>query len=229
MDIVGKLNFVDGERIEVILCLENVECFRPRYDEFISSIFPVHLSIDVSVKPTIQIEFKANNSGQILFTHALKNSSTLYTIYDGMMQNEYDNIFELEVRKYVKWTDIEYEQRILLLEVDDNLDLHHNDFRYDVDGMNLGYNRGDRHSWQRYTKSLPIECAIDTSSLFDDLPHVVILEPVNPLKYNTQYAILLMNNVPIVPLKYPRHDIDFYSEGIGEDKLFMFHTEKRKF
>jgi hypothetical protein len=46
------------------------------------------------------------------------------------------------------------------------------------------------------------------------------------LAYNTTYAILLGNHVPTVPLRYHPSDYDFLVEGIGEDKLFLFKTEK---
>ena len=59
--------------------------------------------------------------------------------------------------------------------------------RYAVDGANRSYYGGDRHSWQRYTRALPIEATLAMGA------SALVLHPHEPLRPGTWYAIALLH------------------------------------
>jgi len=94
--------------------------------------------------------------------------------------------------------------------------------RYNWKGINAGYYGGDIHSWQRYTKKLPILCKVDV----DPKKSLVTVIPSQRLQSDTQYAILLCNGVPV---NDPKDDggsstgsHSLASHGVQEDHLFFF-------
>mmetsp|Transcript_2226 Transcript_2226/g.3460 ORF Transcript_2226/g.3460 Transcript_2226/m.3460 type:complete len:119 (-) Transcript_2226:419-775(-) len=59
--------------------------------------------------------------------------------------------------------------KVLLLEAADNIHnssshtlLPQEDVTYNIYGVNDGYEGGDKHSWQRYTAELPVECRLSS-------------------------------------------------------------------
>lgn len=124
------------------------------------------------------------------------------------------------------------------------------DRRYRWNGINRGYIKGDKFSWQRYTSHRPVDCHLQSSLSdkyrsktrdSDPFDCYVKLIPWKKLRYDTTYAVLLCNNVSIVPAEddpmgfmdqrdvhasgLMRYESTVY--GIQEDKLIVFRTEKR--
>lgn len=245
-EIIGDIGFSTGDIIQVIIRVVEQEAIYSGYDEFIESSYPKHLAINVSIHVHIRIALKANSFGHILYTPALMDYKLLYTMSSGFHRDELlttntGNLIppphanRLEHRPYRtthRWIDIHFTRRVFLLKVEDNLDLTIDQMRYNLlDITKRGYTtalngEGDLHSWQRYTKEMPIDCDLSVSPHEERLPHSITLHPLQPLEHNTTYAILLCNHVPTVPVHYPHDDFDFLADGVGEDKLIVFKTEK---
>jgi hypothetical protein len=90
------------------------------------------------------------------------------------------------------------------------------------------YCEGDRYSWQRYTKYLPVM----GSFVINSEQQTLTFQPFLPLYPGTVYGILLANGVPSVPSSVSptlsRHTSteDWYT--IQEDLLFVFTTVGQK-
>jgi hypothetical protein len=93
------------------------------------------------------------------------------------------------------------------------------------------YCGGDRYSWQRYTRYLPVM----GSFVINSDQQTLTFKPFLPLYPGTTYGILLANGVPSIPSPSslsssapasaaPAHQ-DWYV--IQEDLLFVFTTEGR--
>lgn len=104
------------------------------------------------------------------------------------------------------------------MEISDlDLEQHIDHVRYKWDGVNDYYYGGDPHSWQRYTKKIPIPVTIisDGSS--------VVVSPRRPLQRDILYAIVLRHGIPAtdsIGIVDTRPSLD----RIAEDKLFFFKT-----
>lgn len=227
-ELIGDVCFKPGDLVYVALSLITTDMFTPKFDDFILSSTPKHLSVNVPVNVELCITLRANIFNQAIFTNALLADCELKSLCSGNMVHNLNNDMHLAQSKgYQKWIqDLEPRAKVLLLRVDEELDLRLENIRYNVDGVNTGYNKGDDDSWQRYTRSMPVPCSVLVSNFFDPLPHVVRIYPREALQPNTQYAILLQNNVPVRPTILPHYSIDFFSESTGDDKIIMFKTEK---
>lgn len=114
----------------------------------------------------------------------------------GSMQQTF-GFSEAKRRGFVQWTSHEVYERILLLEGDicQGCDTAAaakaklENIRYCYDGINQLYSGGDKHSWQRYTKHIPIPTDIRVDN---DLSQILIT-PREPLKPDKEYFILLMH------------------------------------
>lgn len=230
-ELIGDVCFKPGDVVFVVISLVASEEVSPKYDDFILSSLPKHLAVNVPTDTEIHVTLRANMFGQGIFTDALiAVDSNVRSLNSGNMVRNLDNDRTLAENKgYKRWIeDHQLRGKIYLLQVDEDLDMKLDNIRYNVDGINTGYCKGDEDSWQRYTNRLPVPCNVIVSSFFDPTPHVIRIYPHEPLQPNTQYAILLQNNVPVRPLEMPHYTIDFFSESTGDDKIIMFKTEKIK-
>jgi hypothetical protein len=94
-------------------------------------------------------------------------------------------------------------------------------------GRNGFYCGGDRYSWQRYTRYLPVM----GSFVINSDQQILTFKPFLPLYPGTTYGILLANGVPSIPSASASASAgvssdDWYS--IQEDLLFVFTTEGRQ-
>lgn len=215
LQVVYKMIDVDVERTQM------------EYAGFIRQVTPEDGAAQVSVNSSIVIHVGPNQFNHVIRIAALLNHTMLPLEFNGNMLSHFKGKEQLAAdRGYQQWTDHTLMERIMLLEVDDHFDLEADSIRYYTHGINGGYCFGDYNSWQRYTKSYPIECKITVQELEDASYNIITMKPYQPLKYNTHYAILLCNNVPTVPaalLDAPW--TGFTMGGTNEDKLFLFKTE----
>lgn len=230
MTAMSELNLQENDMIEIILKTINVEPIFFTYNEFITSHYPSHLSINIPIDSKFHISFKHNLSHhQINFPSFLDYQHTLQTIYSGNMESTTSLSPGMnQSMGFVKWVNHRYSQKIFLLIVDEFLDTKLDRIRYDVHGVNVGYCEGDYHSWQRYTRQMPIECEITIPSMESPLPHIIEIKPCRSLLYDTPYALVLQNNIPTIPTNTHPINYDFMPSGIGEDKVIIFKTEKNR-
>lgn len=228
-ELIGDVCLQDGDLVFIVLSTTHREAYYPKYDDFILITNPKHLAVNVPVDAVITVSLKMSSMNQAIYTNALMSDCPVRSLRSGnMVANLLNDTTMAEDRGYRQWTKAEVaHSQVLLLQVADDLDLRLNDLRYDVSGINAGYDGGDMHSWQRYTKSMPIECTVLVSHFNDAWPHSIRVQPADPLAYNTQYALLLANNVPVVSATFPHYSVEFFSECIGDDKLIIFKTEKK--
>lgn len=228
-DSLKGLRLESGESLQVVYKMIDVdeEHMQMEYDGFIRKVSPEDGAVQVPINSSIIIQIGPNQYNHVIRTPALLNYTMLPLKFDGNMLNHFKGKENLAADKgYQQWTDLTILERILLIEVDDQFDLRADSIRYYTHGINAGYCYGDYNSWQRYTKSYPVECKITVKEMDEDGYHMITMQPYQPLKYNTHYAVLLMNNVPTVPaalLDAPW--TGFTMCGTNEDKLFLFKTE----
>ncbi len=168
----------------------------------------------------------------MLFIPALLNSEDkMSCLYSGNMLAHFNNSVTAAAKcGYVEWASgaDPRAEGLLLLRVDEYLELHLGDVRYSVNSaLNYDYDRGDNNSWQRYTSVCPVPCVLSSSFQKDCPTCEVVMRPCAPLARNTNYAVLLCNNVPTVPVGLQDSTpFAFMSLGVGDDRLFLFRTEK---
>lgn len=231
-DLLSDVNFQDHDVVQILVKICDVTPIFDFYEDFIVSTSPRHLSVNVDVHAALTIAFGSNSAGRMIYMPSFTDPSRLPTLYSSGYRSGNTVVSNLrsgdriDVEKKYKWTEAVYEQAVFLILVEESLDLHLESLRYSID-KGKGQYSGDKDSWQRYTAHLPVACRITTSSMLDGLPHMLTIEPAQPLLYNTQYAIILQHGIPTVPCKYPyENTLDFLSDGIGEDKVIIFRTEK---
>jgi hypothetical protein len=113
-------------------------------------------------------------------------------------------------------------EKLLMVEVSDpDLENRIDSVRYKWDGVNSYYSGGDPHSWQRYTKKIPIPIDIIAEG------SSVVVSPRRPLQRDVLYAIVLRHGIPATS----RSDPDSANappspsvSRVAEDKLFFFNT-----
>jgi hypothetical protein len=252
-----------GDDVDVIIESRSIDSWRctgnmVAYSDFIDSTYPESNALDIPVDCTIKLNLCPTHGDKLtLFSPALLDYTRLHSSHLGNMVKTLGGIKEAQRRGFVCWTQDIYPQRVYLLELEQQTTdgFGFNDYnrlermRYSVSGeLNRDYNGGDFHSWQRYTKKTPIDCALTmnpseatdgsktSSAGIDDcdgpisylpfsLYSTISMHPNEKLKYNTYYAILLQNNVPIVPVAGPDTDfINYFSDSTPEDKLILFKT-----
>ena len=209
----------------------------------------INQAINVDVSTPIKVVLKSNLSNLSLYVPGIVDNEALSLEKSNGDMARNLGLAEAKKRGYVKWTNEEYRQRILLLEVTDAvissdiIETELNSRKYDVNGLNNGYIDGDIHSWQRYTSSLPVECSynIEDNDIFatihSDAAVTITMKPYGPLKHNQYYIILFQNNTPIVPVGdrlNNQNSIDYYYSEYSyvnntiEDKIYIFKTAVNK-
>lgn len=220
------------EVVVKVVASENVRVHF-KYDDFLQSVFPAHGAINVSTQVVISVEFKPNAASHVLFIPSLMSTDAdIKPLYAADMISHFGGDREEAVRHgYQQWVGSDKDcvhQRMLLLEVDDTLELRLEALRYSADGpLNYEYNQGDRCSWQRYTTQPPIPCDLRGGFAREgDAVSTVTMTPCAPLRHDTQYAVLLCNGAPTVPLALQGADLySFLPDGMCEDRLFLFRTQ----
>jgi hypothetical protein len=272
-DLINKYPVCEDSQIDLIIAVGEEQSGRSKsveYDDFIISCFPSSQSIGIPIETVIKVKLGPHKSGTkvTIFTPGLADCNNLPGCYLGDMVKALGGLKDAQRRGFASWTSETFPQRIYLLELETKFDgFGFADYRelerirYSVRGeLNMGYDRGDYHSWQRYTKKPPVACDILISDATiedmkiseqqqqeddDDLSpeiveaiqlqqscflpfpvnSIVTLRPYHALSYNTYYAILLQNNVPVVPFAGPDADFThFNSSSTTEDKLILFKT-----
>lgn len=223
------------EPVEVVIRMigppEEIRQFS-KYDDFVTSVDPKDGTINIPLNVTITIEFGPNEQSNVVFIPGLINSATQpRPINEGNMLDFFHGHIETAAKYgYKQWGSTEHsrlQERVLLIEVDNDIDLHLEQIRYDADGaLNYQYDRGDWRSWQRYTHTEPVQCQLSSTFKKDQPTCTLTMQPYSPLKLNQKYAILLCNNVPTIPLTVQESDLyAFIPDGVNEDKLYFFKTE----
>lgn len=216
-----------GSFIEII---ENFDVNLPSneilYENYILSISPVPGEDNVSVDKQPTIYFKDNNYGLHLYLQSFHNRDALRSDTSEGNMEEILGKEEAIKRGFRKWTDNTYNRHIFLLEVTNpNLERTIESVRYDYYGINQHYHGGDRHSWQRYTDKLPIDCFIH----LDEYEQRIRIIPELRLNQTTTYCILLQHGIPTLPIDELSSSLfTFTGKGICEDKVIFFRTQKSK-
>lgn len=231
-EIIGDVGFQNHDLVYLILRVTKNDSspVYVKYEDFVMSTSPKHLSINVPIDVTVTILLQADQLGRAVYTPALVDPKILPTLHSGnMLENFGNNMKQAMRRGYRKWADMSVHHRIVLLRVDENLEHHFLELRYDVEERNEGYDGGDDCSWQRYTQHPPVDCRVNIPRFSDVMPHAVKIHPIEPLLLNTNYAVLLMNNVPTVPKETTAASVmDFMLDGTTNDYLILFRTEQQR-
>jgi hypothetical protein len=188
--------------------------------EYIKSTMPYdgEKMVGINIQPCVY--FQSNSTHNMLYLSNIANSDALIECADGDMVKNL-GLEEAKSRGFVKWCDKEFKQHIYLLEVTDGkLKPNIEQIRYNVSGINRGYNNGDRYSWQRYTNKLPIPCYIHV----DETDNFIRIIPEEPLSLSTMYVLLISNSIPNPPLELVESHIHQFT-GIGTcDDFVIFFT-----
>ena len=216
--------------------------FSTEYSEFLRSSFPEQTSVDVPVDSEIILTFgPCPQRGIRVYTPALIDKNNLQSSYAGDMVHNLGSMKEAKKRGFTAWTEETFSQRVYLLQLPSNQNgFAFTDYfqleriRYSSSGvLNMGYDEGDHHSWQRYTTQRPLFTSIREIDEDDletgDIINILKIKCVGNLEYDTYYAILLSNNVPTVPDAGCDGDFTCYlSSPTSEDHLIAFKTMSEK-
>lgn len=199
-------------------CIQMLQIMVPipisiEYKDFLRLSYPEPTSVDFPVDADMVLKFGKNNHREIqLFIPALIDSKITEITGNGNMVEILGSKREALKKGHVQWTDEMISQRVQLLELSDSLGgFAFTDYsnlerlRYSSTGtINRGYNKGDCHSWQRYTNKIPLICAItetiEVEASSGEEISVIHLKPEKQLSFDTYYCILLCNNVPTCPV-----------------------------
>ena len=235
-----------GDTIRIIKILNtgftvDMRVSATEYSEFLKFSYPDQNSVDFPINGEIVLKFGPSAVRNIqIFVPALVDKNALLTSYGGNMVRNLGGLKEAKKRGYVAWTDQTFSQRAFLLELpsDKKANSVTDRFRFErirytsAGTLNMGYRDGDIHSWQRYTTQIPLLISlVDTEeddSITGNLISILRMKPIEELKYNTCYAILLSNNVPTVPLAGCVGDFTGFTDpGTTEDHIIAFKTAVR--
>lgn len=224
---------VSGSNIDIVIRMtenttipEDVE-----YSSFVQSVSPPDGVLNAPVTTSIEIVFTPARSGLCIYTPALIDFENLPSTEHnaGDMVSNLGSTTEAYKKGYRNpWTEYQFNNRIILLEITAKDDIHPRIWlervRYNWQGVNNGYIGGDRYSWQRYTTSLPVDCIIYESRELDG-GSTITMKPFNDLKRDQYYAICLSNGVPTVPAATMDAPLFGYiGPGMCEDALYLFKT-----
>jgi hypothetical protein len=139
----------------------------------------------------------------------------------------------MSTRGFAQWTNYMVNDSILLLDLGtDSPELANRrleGIRYKWDGVNSMYWNGDPHSWQRYTKKIPLAIDITlTETTGTEPPRQLRISPKISLTAGGCYAIVLLHDIPIhlsSPSSSSAHDSSL-PRGVAEDKLIFFQILK---
>jgi hypothetical protein len=225
--ILSEYGIGPGSYLEI---LENFEpIFHPTelsYDSFIAVSTPLNGEENISIDKQPTIYFRENNHGLAIYLPCLINRDALRSDTSGDMVEMLGSVDEAKRRGFVQWTDKMYNQFIFLLEVTNpKLEKMIDEVRYNYGGINEGYDQGDRHSWQRYTEKLPIDCFVH----LDELENKIRLVPELRLTPGGTYCLLFQHGIPTPPAEDLLSSLFTYTgKGICEDKVIFFRTQKSK-
>mmetsp|Transcript_2224 Transcript_2224/g.3457 ORF Transcript_2224/g.3457 Transcript_2224/m.3457 type:complete len:294 (-) Transcript_2224:419-1300(-) len=181
-DVLDLIRDDDTVLIIVIKMIQDEvsKYFNFMYEDFIRAISPVNGATDVSIDTSIEISVGVNLFQYILYIPSLLDDSAtrddsrqLIAKPSGNMLQYYNgNLEEASKHGFRQWledSDCPDLPKVLLLEAADNIHnssshtlLPQEDVTYNIYGVNDGYEGGDKHSWQRYTAELPVECRLSS-------------------------------------------------------------------
>lgn len=214
----------EGSIIEILLRLGApvIDPADVTYDQFIIDTLPRNgdANIPLSIQPLLML--KKNRKGLSLFFPSLENIHAYGVASTGDMRSYLGEELSASMG-FVKWTEAEHAARVLLLEVKMDILVNIEQVKYSWRAKDQLYTGGDVHSWQRYTRSQPVDAYVH----IDEPAQTVRLLPTGSLKPGTTYAVLLMNGVPtILPDEAAEPWFSFTRPGMMEDKLIFFKTKE---
>ncbi len=227
------LKILSTVHINVVVKVIGAEVNRQHflYTSFVKSVEPSDGAINVDIRVMIVVSFVPNSAMHVLFIPALLNiDGDIKSPYScDMVQNFKGDAALAAQHGHRCWTSTTaaVSARILLLEVDEGLDLRLETLRYNADGaLNYEYDGGDSDSWQRYTSQPPVQCQLVGDFVKEgDAVSTVTMTPFLPLKCDTQYAVLLCNGTPTIPLALQEAGLyTFLPDGVADDQLYFFRT-----
>jgi uncharacterized ubiquitin-like protein YukD len=226
-EILSDHGVSDGSFLELLADFEQNSIVNElSYENFIQLTTPLNGEENISVDKHPTIYFQDSDYGLGLYLPWYLNRDVLRSdASEGDMEQSLG--FEEATRRgYIKWTDTIFNHSMFLLEVTDpSLEKNVDSRKYNCFGINGGYDSGDRHSWQRYTNKLPIDCFIH----LDEYENKIRLVPELRLTAGATYCLLLQHGVPTPPADHLLSSLfSFTSKGISEDKLIFFRTQKKK-
>lgn len=215
-----------GDVIDIVLKFNEVflpseVCYEP-YIESIS-VSDGEQDVPVDVQPTFQ--FKENYNGLALFLPSFADRNSLPCDIDSEDMDVVLGEQEASKKGFVKWTDTVHLARMILLEVTNpHMRELSEGMRFNYFGINKGYAKADRHSWQRYSSKPPIPCYV----YVDVSDQQVKLVPEESLDYGITYCIVLQNGMPTTPADSSVSLFSFTGRGVLEDKVILFRTARMK-
>ena len=196
------------------------------YEEFFSHVRFIDSNGHVIMQPTavptspsIILQLKADK-----WHHRLDLKSLIDIVAEddtSMSMQQTFGFDEAKKRGFMQWTSshLKYE-RVMLLEMTNFAGVHTTKVRqildsrrYSYDGINQLYKGGDRHSWQRYTRQMPIPCTFKV----DEEKNQIRFYPRETLKFGQEYIILLMHGGKIMP----------YEKQDGDSSLFTLRSRRQ--
>jgi hypothetical protein len=216
----------EGSTIEILLRLGApvIDPTDVTYDPFIIDTLPRNgdANIPLSIQPLIM--FKKNRNGLSLFLPSLENIQNYGVASTGDMRSYLGEELSAGMG-FTKWTEAEHSARALLLEVAPAIMVKIEQVKYSWRSRGQLYAGGDVHSWQRYTRSQPVDAYVHV----DEGAQTIRILPTSSLKPGTTYAVLLMNGVPTVQSDEAAEPwFSFTRPGMLEDKLICFKTKEEE-
>ena len=191
------------------------------YCGFLASSTPSDREEEVSRNTVIRVRFRKNPNNRMLNLDSFEDVSKGGTCVQDMVSEL--GAVQAGSRGFVQWTEEQTERCVHLLELLPDVESRLQALRYHwrpFGGVNGSYQGGDRHSWQRYTRRLPVPTALT----LDKENQTLTLKPLTPLAPNTLYGILLMHGVGILETGTGDTHALFSAHGLLEDTLITFRT-----
>eukprot|EP01125_Pyxidicula_operculata_P017221 TRINITY_DN6025_c0_g1_i1.p1 TRINITY_DN6025_c0_g1~~TRINITY_DN6025_c0_g1_i1.p1 ORF type:complete len:347 (-),score=44.52 TRINITY_DN6025_c0_g1_i1:52-1092(-) len=206
---LASYNIQKESTLHIILSMRGPSRRNCSFPPFISSNSPTSLQTQVSVRPTITVNF--GHVPNLTFLIDINNAESSYG--DGIqLQNLWHSYLPEDQKAIAFWTSKEYHQRLMLLELreefsrldpQDMID-HIDKIRYNCEGINGSYYGGDIRSWQRYTYKEPFPGEISV------VGNTATFLPSEPLLPNTWYAVVLLHTChAYIPYFFEDHLIPF--------------------
>jgi hypothetical protein len=225
---LSSLGIMSGDRIDIIQRMGVTNVGDIVYKQFLNGSTPEHMAhgVPCDVHPVVHFVENAVGNHVYLPSYTLPHEETSV----DQMQTEL-GAEEAEMRGFVCWTDTVLSCKVHIVEIDMSAagsTVHDkvNHARFCYGKANKDYMGVDVHSWQRYTKKLPVPCDI-VMDLAELIPKRMTLVPKCPLRPGTWYAIVLQNGVQLTPTALLMAGLStFCHDCVCEDHLICFITEE---
>lgn len=230
---LSSLGIYGGSKLDIVQKPGETNIADLLYKQFFVQSAPAAGEVGVATTDLeIMVQFSFNAVGNALYLPSFKLQHDQYLV--GQMQEEL-GVDEAAARGFKQWTEEVQPCKALLLELNLNAlqpgatvldEKSFDQVRFCYSQLNGEYMGVDVHSWQRYSSKPPVPVTIRVD-MDQTIPEYMYVTPLEPLKHDTCYALLLQNGVHLCPkLSVSSYVNHFCHDFVSEDMLIPFRTKR---